>query len=66
MTNFLLEDWGDDPARHDEWLVDVVPRNPRQSYDMKRIMTTLVDEGSFFEIGKDWGTSIGDSLVSMV
>ncbi|MEK9884724.1 MAG: carboxyl transferase domain-containing protein [Acidimicrobiaceae bacterium] len=60
-----LEDWGDDPARRDEWLVDVVPRNPRQSYDMKRIMTTLVDEGSFFEIGKDWGTSIIGGLARL-
>ncbi|MEG3599713.1 MAG: carboxyl transferase domain-containing protein, partial [Actinomycetota bacterium] len=60
-----LEDWGDDPARRDEWLVDVVPRNPRQSYDMKRIMTTLVDEGSFFEIGRDWGTSIIGGLARL-
>ena len=60
-----LEDWGDDPARRDEWLVDVVPRNSRQSYDMRRIMTTLVDEGSFFEIGKDWGTSIIGGLARL-
>ncbi len=53
-----VEDWGDDPARRDEALADLVPRNPRQSYDMRRIITGVVDEGSFFEIGCDWGTSI--------
>jgi acetyl-CoA carboxylase carboxyltransferase component len=53
-----VEHWGDDPGRRDEWLVDVVPRNPRQSYDMRRILATVVDEGTFFEIGRDWGTSL--------
>jgi acetyl-CoA carboxylase carboxyltransferase component len=32
---------------------------------MKRIVTTLVDEGSFFEIGKDWGTSIIGGLARL-
>ena len=32
---------------------------------MKRIMMTLVDEGSFFEIGKDWGTSIIGGLARL-
>ena len=36
-----------------------------KGYDMKRIMTTLVDEGSFFEIGKDWGASIIGGLARL-
>ena len=49
----------DDPVdRRDERLADIVPRNPRQSYDMRAIVTAVVDAGSFFEIGRSWGTSI--------
>jgi acetyl-CoA carboxylase carboxyltransferase component len=51
-----VEEWGDDPARREERLADIVPRNPRQSYDMHQILTAVVDDGSFFEIGRDWGT----------
>jgi acetyl-CoA carboxylase carboxyltransferase component len=53
-----VEDWGDDPARRDAWLLDAVPRNTRQGYDIRSILSTVVDDGSFFEIGRDWGTSI--------
>jgi acetyl-CoA carboxylase carboxyltransferase component len=60
-----IEDWGDDPGRRDDWLGDVVPRSPRQSYDMRRILSTVVDDGSFFEIGRDWGTSIIGGLARL-
>jgi acetyl-CoA carboxylase carboxyltransferase component len=53
-----VEEWGDDPARRDERLADIVPRNPRQSYEMHQILTAVVDDGSFFEIGREWGTSV--------
>lgn len=57
--------WGDDPGRRDPLLADVVPRNPRQSYDMRRILEAVVDEGSFFEIGADWGTTIIGGLARL-
>ena len=53
-----VEDWGDDPGRRDPRLSDLVPRNPRRSYDMRTLITAVVDDGSFFEIGRDWGTSV--------
>lgn len=49
---------GDDPARRDDWLLAAVPREQRHGYDMRAILDTIVDAGSFFEIGRDWGTSI--------
>lgn len=60
-----IEDWGDDPARRDERLGDLVPRNPRQSYDMRALMSMIVDDGSLFEIGRDWGTSIIGGLARL-
>ena len=60
-----VEDWGDDPGRRDPMLADLVPRNPRQSYDMRALMSAVVDEGSFFEIGRDWGTSVIGGLARL-
>lgn len=53
-----VERWDDDPGRRDEWLATAVPRNPRQSYDMRAIIDSVVDRDSLFEIGRAWGTSI--------
>jgi acetyl-CoA carboxylase carboxyltransferase component len=33
----------DDPARRDEWLADAVPRNPRRTFDPRRIIRAVVD-----------------------
>ncbi len=60
-----IEHWDDDPARRDEWLSNAVPRNPRKSYDMKAIIASVVDDGSFFEIGRAWGTSISCGLARL-
>jgi len=57
-----IEDWDDDPGRREARLAELVPRNPRQSYDMRSLMSMVVDDGSFFEIGRDWGTSIVGGL----
>ncbi len=53
-----LIDSNDDPARRDEALIDVIPRDPRKVYKMHRIVESVLDAGSFFEIGKQWGKSI--------
>src|SRR6187402_2189425 len=39
----------DDPNRLDTNLISVLPDNPYQSYDMKEIITSIVDSGNFFE-----------------
>ena len=48
----------DDPERTDEALMNVVPRNRRQVYKMRTIIESVVDKGSFFEIGQNFGRSI--------
>lgn len=60
-----VEEPEDDPARREDWLISVVPRSARQAYDMRRILTAVVDEDSFFEIGRDWGASIIGGLARL-
>jgi acetyl-CoA carboxylase carboxyltransferase component len=48
----------DDPNRMDETLGDVIPRNIRHVYKMRPIIETVVDRGSFFEMGRNFGRSI--------
>jgi propionyl-CoA carboxylase beta chain len=49
---------GDDPSRRDEGLIDAIPRNPRHLYHVRPIVETVVDRGSFFEIGRNWGKGV--------
>uniref|UniRef100_Q07P15 Propionyl-CoA carboxylase n=1 Tax=Rhodopseudomonas palustris (strain BisA53) TaxID=316055 RepID=Q07P15_RHOP5 len=48
----------DDPERSEEALLKAVPRNRRQVYKMRPIIEALVDNGSFFEMGQNFGRSI--------
>ena len=48
----------DDPVdRCDEHLLEVVPRNRRQAFEMRSIITSVVDRDSFFEMGRGYGRS---------
>jgi acetyl-CoA carboxylase carboxyltransferase component len=51
-------DCADDTERADEFLLSVVPRNRRQVYKMRPIIESVVDQGSFFEMGRNFGRSI--------
>jgi propionyl-CoA carboxylase beta chain len=48
----------DDPNRRDEALDSIVPENPNRPYEMRDIITRVVDDGHFFEIQKDWAQNI--------
>lgn len=48
----------DSPERSDGRLLRVVPRDRRQVYKMRPIIDTVVDRGSFFEMGANFGRSI--------
>ncbi len=39
-------------------LQEIVPDNQRRSYDVHDVIRTFVDEGSFFEVHRDFGKSI--------
>ncbi len=40
---------GDNPKRTDPALDTIIPDNPNQAYDMKDVITSIVDNGEFFE-----------------
>jgi acetyl/propionyl-CoA carboxylase alpha subunit/acetyl-CoA carboxylase carboxyltransferase component len=47
----------DDPAdRREEELFTLVPRKRTTTFDMRRAIRLMADQGSFFEIGALWGT----------
>ncbi len=49
---------GDDPERLCPSLVDLMPDTANKPYDMKKVITTVVDDGEFFEYFPHWAGSI--------
>jgi acetyl-CoA/propionyl-CoA carboxylase len=43
-------DTNDDPNRIDPKLINILPENPYQQYDMKEIIKSIIDNGDFFEV----------------
>jgi acetyl-CoA carboxylase carboxyltransferase component len=48
----------DDPSRLDEEIGDLIPTDPRKSYDMKRVITRLLDNGIFWEAKAEFAKNI--------
>src|SRR3546814_17936556 len=48
----------DDPKRREEKLFEIVPRDRRRVYKMRAIIAAVVDENSFFEMGRMYGRPI--------
>ena len=48
----------DDAGRQDEFLDSIIPKNTRKVYRMRKIINSLVDKGSFFEMGMMFGRSM--------
>ncbi len=44
----------DDPARTEEALLDVMPDNPKFTYDMHEVIEKIVDDGTFFELKEEY------------
>jgi acetyl-CoA carboxylase carboxyltransferase component len=49
---------GDDPDRSTPELVELMPSSPNQPYDMKKIISAVVDDGEYFEVHAHWAMSI--------
>jgi acetyl-CoA carboxylase carboxyltransferase component len=48
----------DDPARPTPELTALMPASPNQPYDMKKVITAVVDDGDFFEYHAFWATNL--------
>ena len=46
----------DDPERRDPWLLEAVPRDRRQPYDVRRLLDAVLDPG-WMELGRRFGAS---------
>lgn len=54
----LTIDTGDDPERAEESLLDVMPNNPKFTYDIHEIIEKVVDNGKFYETKEDWASHL--------
>ncbi len=48
----------DDPNRMDETLAGIVPDDPNKPYDIREVITRVVDHGDFFEVHKDFADNM--------
>ena len=56
----------DDPVdRREEALLSLVPREDKQVYSMRRAMEMILDNGTIFEIGKNWGRAAITALARL-
>ena len=56
----------DDPVdRQEEALLEIVPRDRRRAFDMRRLLSMVLDQGSFFEMGRGYGRSQITGLARM-
>lgn len=48
-----------DPAgRVDDALNEIIPESPNKAYDMYQVIGSIVDDGKFLEVHRDWGKNI--------
>ncbi|MES0329001.1 MAG: acyl-CoA carboxylase subunit beta [Dehalococcoidales bacterium] len=58
MESAPVVETGDDPERIDEGLLELVPDDPRRAYDMKKLITSVADNGDFMEVHQHFAPSI--------
>jgi acetyl-CoA carboxylase carboxyltransferase component len=58
-------DLGDDPERREETLLELVPRERRKPYDVRRLLALVLDRGSVFEMGRYYGRPLLTALARL-
>jgi acetyl-CoA carboxylase carboxyltransferase component len=53
-----LIETSDPIERRSEQLYDIVPANPRQAYDIHKVIVAVVDDGDFFPMKPDWARNL--------
>ena len=49
---------GDPPDRRPEELLNIIPANRRRSYDARKLIQLVVDNGEFFEMRRHWAGAL--------
>src|SRR5262244_483680 len=55
----------DDRQRRDQELLSIIPRNRRRPYDVRKVLTHVLDHDSFFEIAPKYGPSLVAGLARL-
>ena len=55
----------DDPARRCDRLEDIVPADGRQAFDMRAVLSELVDDGEVLEVSATWARNIVCALARL-
>lgn len=58
MEEAPLVPTGDPVSRADDSLNEIIPDSPNKAYDMYKVIGSIVDDGKFFEIHKDFAKNI--------
>jgi acetyl-CoA carboxylase carboxyltransferase component len=58
MEDAPVIDTGDDPTRMDEGLNTLMPDNSNHPYNMYDIIKSIVDNGEYYDVAKDWAKNI--------
>ncbi len=53
-----VKEASDPPDRRGDALLDLVPANPRQAYDIRKVIAEIVDDGDFFPMKPDWARNL--------
>lgn len=53
-----FKDTGDDPRRAEPELNSIIPDDSNKAYDMKEIISRVIDRGTFLEIHEHWAQNI--------
>jgi len=48
----------DDPNRTDENLLNIIPEDHKKTYDMKQIITSVIDNGDFMEVQRQFAPNL--------
>ena len=55
----------DDPGRREEELLSIIPRDRRRAYDIRRLLSLVLDRDSLFEIGRYYGRPLVAGLARL-
>ncbi|TDD34104.1 acyl-CoA carboxylase subunit beta [Saccharopolyspora elongata] len=58
-------DRSDPPDRWVDEVLDIIPENRRRPYKASKVVSAVVDRGSFFEVGARWGRAVTTGFARM-